>query len=307
MSRTKIKLCISGVAGFIGSSLAEKLNQEEHIYDILGIDNLSTGELENIPQGIKFIKCDVNNYADISEVFLANKFDYVFHYSACVGVARTQANPILVLNDIEGFKNILSLSKNTGVKHVYFSSSSEVYGESIHYPQNEDTTPLNSKLPYAIVKNIGETFLKSYHKEHGLNYTIFRFFNTYGKKQSPDFVISKFIKAAQNNEDITIYGDGIQTRTFCYIDDNIDACIAAFKTGGAVNSVINIGGNSEVTILELAKLIITLTKSESKIVHLPALVEGDMSRRLPDNTKMLELLGRKLLPLADGIKKIIKK
>ena len=301
----KIKICITGSAGFIASSLAEKLVQNES-YEVTGLDNLLTGKLENIPQGVKFIKCDVNNYTDVSEVFLANKFDYVFHLAAIVGVKRTLENPVAVLNDIEGFKNILSLSKNTGVKHVYFSSSSEVYGESIHYPQHEDTTPLNSKLPYAIVKNVGEAFLKSYYSEHGLPYTIFRFFNTYGPKQSPDFVISKFIKAALNNEDITIYGDGLQSRTFCYIDDNIDACIAAFeKRDTLFNNVLNIGNDREVSVLELAKLIIQITKSNSRIVHLPALKEGDMSRRLPDNSKMLELLGTRLLPLTQGINKIL--
>lgn len=109
---------------------------------------------------------------------------------------RTTDNPVSVLHDIDGIRNVLDLCKNTGVKRVFFSSSSEVYGEPVEFPQNEHTTPLNSKLPYAIVKNIGEAFLRSYHKEYGLDYTVFRFFNTYGPKQSKDFVVSKFIRAA---------------------------------------------------------------------------------------------------------------
>ena len=301
-----MNIAILGGAGFIGSSLALKLiNMRNN--DVFVIDNLSTGKIENIPQTelCKFIKCDVNNYSDISEVFLSNKFDVVFMYSAVVGVNRTLNNPISVLNDIEGFKNVLSLCKNTGVQHVYFSSSSEVYGEPFEHPQNEHTTPLKSRLPNAIVKNVGEAFLKSYQKEHGLNYTIFRFFNTYGAKQSPDFVISKFIKAALANEDITIFGDGSQTRTFCYVDDNIEACALAFEKKLFVNDVVNIGGNEEITVLDLAKLIIKLAKSSSKIVHLAKLEEGDMSRRLPDNSKMKALLGRELLSLEYGLKKIL--
>jgi len=211
-----------------------------------------------------------------------------------------------VLNDIQGIKNVLMLCKNTGVKRVYFSSSSEVYGEPVEFPQNEHTTPLNSRLPYAIVKNVGEAYLKSFKQEYDLDYTIFRFFNTYGPKQSKDFVVSKFIFAALKGNNITIYGDGSQTRTFCYIDDNIEATTNAFYKNMYINDVVNIGGEDEVPILELAQTIIKLTNSDSKIVHLPALEEGDMTRRKPDITKMKELLGSKpKISLEDGLKRVI--
>jgi UDP-glucose 4-epimerase len=222
-----------------------------------------------------------------------------------VGVKRTQDNPVSVLEDITGIKNVLNLSKNTGVKRVYFSSSSEVYGEPVEFPQNEHTTPLNSRLPYAIVKNIGEAYLKSFKKEFDLDYTIFRFFNTYGSKQSKDFVVSKFISSALNNKDITIYGDGKQTRTFCFVDDNITATTNAFYQNKFVNDVVNIGGENEITILELAQTIIKLTKSNSKIIHLPALKEGDMTRRQPDTTKMKQLLNREPVTLEDGLKRLL--
>ncbi|HKK40647.1 MAG TPA: NAD-dependent epimerase/dehydratase family protein, partial [Cryomorphaceae bacterium] len=233
------------------------------------------------------------------------RFDYVFHYAALVGVKRTLKNPVKVLDDITGIKNVLSLSKNTGVKRVLYSSSSEVYGEPVEIPQNEETTPLNSRLPYAIVKNIGEAFLRSYEQEFGLQYTIFRFFNTYGPKQSDDFVVSKFLHSALRNKDITVYGDGLQTRTFCFISDNTEACIKTFYNDEVVNDVINIGSNKEVTILELAQTIIKVTDSKSKIVHLDPLKEGDMSRRMPDNSRMLKILGRDLLPLETGIKHVL--
>jgi UDP-glucuronate decarboxylase len=229
----------------------------------------------------------------------------VFHYAAVVGVKRTTDNPVMVLRDIDGIRNILDLSKNTGVRRVLFSSSSEVYGEPVEIPQNERTTPLNSKLPYAIVKNIGEAFLRSYQKEFGLDYTVFRFFNTYGPKQSRDFVVSKFIRSALANEDITLYGDGLQTRTFCYIDDNTEACLNAFHKGEVLNDVVNIGSDSEITIKELAQVIIELTGSSSKLVHLPPLEEGDMTRRMPDIARMRQLLGRDPMPLRQGLERVL--
>ena len=147
--------------------------------------------------------------------------------------------------------------------------------------------------------------MRSYQREYNLDFTIFRFFNTYGPRQSDDFVIAKFIKRALKNEDITIYGDGSQTRTFCYINDNIEATVAAFEKDMFVNDTINIGNNNETSILDLAKTVIRLTGSKSEIVHLPALTEGDMTRRLPDISKMKVLLGRELTSLEQGIINIL--
>lgn len=302
-----MKVLITGGAGFIGSSLADALLEKGN-YEIVLVDNLLTGRIENVPQhpNCRFIKSDANNYNDIAPVFLAFRFDYVFHYAAVVGVKRTLENPVMVLDDLKGIRNVLDLSKNTGVKRVFFSSSSEVYGEPVHLPQHEHTTPLNSRLPYAVVKNVGESFCRSYQQEYGLEYTLFRFFNTYGPKQSPDFVISKFLDAAQANKDITIYGDGQQTRTFCYITDNTAACINAMEKDMFVNDVVNIGNDATVTIAELAQLIIDITGSKSKIVHLPPLPEGDMTRRQPDILNMKTLLNKDFLPLEAGLKEILK-
>lgn len=302
-----MNVLITGAAGFIGSRLCEKLLEHSHI-KIVAVDNLSTGHPQKLPlahPNLHFIKADVNNRTEIAEIMMSWRFDYVFHYAAVVGVKRTLEHPLLVLKDIEGIKNILELSKNTGVKRVFYSSSSEIYGEPVEFPQNEDTTPLNSRLPYAIVKNVGEAFLRSYHKEYNLNYTIFRFFNTYGAKQSQHFVISRFIKQALTNQDITIYGDGLQTRTFCYIDDNVDATIEAFLHNKFVNDIVNIGNDKETQIIELASLIVQLTGSRSKIVHLPPLKEGDMRGRRPDIQKMKQLINRPFVSLENGIKKIL--
>ena len=118
-------------------------------------------------------------------------------------------------------------------------------------------------------------------------------------------MVSKFIRAAIKGEDVTIYGDGSQTRTFCFVEDNMEACIKCLNENLEVNDIINVGGSIETTILELANLIIKLTNSTSKIVHLPSLEEGDMTRRKPDNSKMVAILGRELLPLEEGLKKVI--
>jgi nucleoside-diphosphate-sugar epimerase len=302
-----IKILITGGAGNVGGALACHLVQNPD-YQIVVADNLITGSLTNLPQecdNFTFVKCDVNNYNDLSAVMLAFKFDYVFHYAALVGVNRTLKNPISVLEDIEGIKHILNLSKNTGVKRIFYSSSSEVYGEPVEFPQNEHTTPLNSKLPYAIVKNVGEAFFKSYQREFGLDFTIFRFFNTYGPKQSVDFVVSKFVDAALNNKDIVIYGDGSQTRTFCYIDDNIEATTRIFEESLYLNDIINIGNAEEITVLDLAKRIINITGSISEIKHIAPLKEGDMTRRKPDNSKMLKILNRDLLTIEQGVANIL--
>jgi UDP-glucose 4-epimerase len=302
------RILVTGGAGNIGSALAEKLISDPNNYVVI-VDDLSTGFLSKLPKEMngrwEFIKADVNNFQEISSIMMSHKFDYVFHFAALVGVIRTQENPLKVLRDIDGIKNILDISKNISVKRVFYSSSSEVYGEPVVLPQHEHTTPLNSRVPYAVVKNVGESFCKSYHQEYKLNYTIFRFFNTYGPNQSTDFVVARFLAAALKNQDITIYGDGLQTRTFTYVDDTVDTCLNCFYNNEQVNDVLNIGNDQLCTILDLARLVISITGSSSKIIHLPPLKEGDMTRRQPDNSKMIKILGRPLITLEDGIKRMI--
>ncbi len=299
------RFLITGGAGFIGSNLADKIAIDEK-NEVVVVDNLLTGKALhlNSKNNLKFIKADANNFNDISSVFYAG-FDYVYHYAAIVGVQRTLDHPVLVLRDIDGIKNVLELSKNTGAKRVFYASSSEVYGEPVELPQHEETTPLNSRLPYAVVKNIGESFLRSYKQEYGLDYTIFRFFNTYGPRQSTDFVMSKFLDAALRGRDITIYGDGSQTRTFCYVADNIEATTNAIDDPTTIDEVINIGNDNEITIKDLAHKIIEKTRSSSKVVHLQPLKEGDMTRRQPEAAKMKKLLNRELTSLDEGIEKLI--
>lgn len=309
MKEKKNKILVTGGAGNIGSALVARLIENAN-NSVVIVDNLSTGFLSKLPpdtkKNWKFIKANVNVMEDISSIMLSYKFDYVFHLAAVVGVIRTQENPIDVLNDIEGIKNILNLSKNSSVKHVYFASSSEVYGEPVELPQNEHRTPLNSRVPYAVVKNVGECFFRSYWQVYGLPYTIFRFFNTYGPNQSTDFVVARFLSAALQNKDIQIYGDGSQTRTFTYVEDTVSVCNTIFEKQLLVNDVINIGNDELMTIRELADLTIKVSGSSSKIVNLPPLKEGDMTRRQPDNSKMRDILQKKLISVEEGIERMMK-
>ncbi len=308
MNEFKRKILITGGAGNIGGALAARLVADESNYVVIA-DNLSTGNLKKLPArgaaNWRFVKLDVNEIRDLGPVMCSTAFDYVFHYAALVGVQRTLANPLQVLADIDGIRNVLSLSKNTGVKRVFFSSSSEVYGEPFEMPQNEHTTPLNSRLPYAIVKNVGESYFKCFQREFALDYTIFRFFNTFGPQQSEDFVLPRFVNAALHGEPLTVYGDGSQTRTFCYVDDNIDTTLKALESDLAVNETLNVGSDRQMTILETANLVLQRVGGSSTIRFLPPLAEGDMTRRCPDITKMKQILGRELLPLEAGLDKLI--
>lgn len=301
----KMKVLITGGAGNIGGSLARHLSQHGD-FEVIVVDNLQTGSVVKLPQpgpNFTFVRADVNSYSDLAPIFAAFRPVHVFHYAATVGVARTLRHPMQVLNDIDGIRNILTLSKGSGVKRVFYASSSEVYGEPVEMPQREETTPLNSRLPYAVVKNVGEIYFRTYQKEFGLPYTIFRFFNTYGPLQSEEFVISKFVARAIRGEDLPIYGDGKQTRTFCYVDDSIDFQTRCLQGHLFVNETVNVGSDTEITIAELAELVRSLVNPDIKICSLPPLAEGDMTRRRPDNSRMIETLGRELLPLRDGILK----
>ena len=300
-------ILITGVAGNIGSYLALSLLDKK--YNVIGIDNFLTGKKEKLPhksyRNFKFFFGDVNNKNKISYIFRSYKIQYVFHFAAVVGVQRTQQLPLKVMNDMNGTKNLLDLSVKYKIKRFFYSSSSEVYGEPVTLPLQEENSPLNSRLPYSIVKNVSENYVKIFQEEYNLNYTIFRFFNTFGPNQSEDFVIPKFVKLALKNLSIPIYGDGLQTRTFLYIDDNIDTIVNCFEKNLYINDILNIGSNTEYKIIDLAKKIIKLTNSSSKFKYLPALPRGDMKRRQPDNSKMKKALGKKFFNLNLALQKYI--
>ena len=178
------KVLVTGGAGFIGSHLCETLLESGN--EVVCVDNLSMGSPENVKKNengnFKFVKGDVTVLNDLKPVFAENDFDFVFHEAAVVGVKRTLENPLSVLEDIEGFKNVLELSKESGVKKLIFSSSSEVYGNPVEIPEREDGH-VNASFPYATVKLIGEQYCRAYYDTYGLKTTSLRFFNVYGPRQ----------------------------------------------------------------------------------------------------------------------------
>ena len=303
MDKPKQHILVTGGAGHVGSTLCDSLLNLQDT-KLVVLDNLITGSTSNLSSfkhKVDFFDCNINHPETLE--LLQNKycFDYIFHYAALVGVERTQANPIQVLEDIEGIKHVIQLALNSKSKRVFFASSSEVYGEPVEIPQHENTTPLNSRVPYAIVKNICESFLKSYQQTFNLNYTILRLFNTYGPKQSGDFVMNRFIKAALDNEPIYMYGDGNQSRTFLHVDDHVNFVMYLLTNNLFVNDVVNVGSDKELPIIDLAKLIINLTGSRSKIEYLDPLKDGDMRRRRPDITKMKSEYKQNFVTLEEGI------
>lgn len=302
-----IPILITGAAGNIGSAMSNYLLSKNRNYLLVGVDNFLTGKKENLPTSDRFhfFKIDVNNYNSLKKLFNRYDFKYIFHYAACAGVERTIENPFLVFNDVDGINNIAKLSLNSKVKKIIFSSSSEVYGENAKTPFKESFTPINPRLPYATVKAYGESVFLALSHRYGINCNIFRFFNTYGPAQSADYVIKNFIIKAIRGEDLNIFGSGSQTRTFLYIQDNLDATYNAFLSSKFDNKPINIGSKKMYNIIELAKIIIKLCGSKSKIKILPKREIGDTLKRQPDDTIFKNLLGRNPLNLKSGILNII--
>ena len=303
---------VTGGAGFIGSHLCERLLNRG--CKVICFDNLSSGREENILAlkknvNFSFIKGDANKLEDIEPIFEGNKLSGVFHYGAVVGVKRTLENPLSVLADINGIKNILELAVKNGMPKVVFASSSEVYGEPRELPEREDGQ-IDAKLPYASVKLIGENFLGAYHQQYGLKTCSLRFFNVYGPRQENSdygFVVGIFIKQVLAGKRPTIFGDGSQTRDFVFIQDNIEAGIRAMESDKSIGQVVNVGKGSPVTIFELAEAVIGAAGQKGKIT--PEFTKNeriDIKHRAPEVSKMIDLLDfRPTVSLDDGLKDTI--
>ncbi|MDD5433091.1 MAG: GDP-mannose 4,6-dehydratase [Candidatus Pacebacteria bacterium] len=311
-SDNKKTYLVTGGTGFIGSHMCEKLLSLEH--KVICLDNLSTGSLDNISHlkdniNFVFIRGDANNFKDIKQIFENNKLDGVFHYAAVVGVKRTIEDPLSVLRDIDGVKNILDLALQYGEPKVVFASSSEVYGEPVELPEKEDGI-LNCRMPYAVVKLLSEKFLETYYEKFGLKTCALRFFNVYGPRQESSdygFVIGIFIKQVLRGQSPTIFGDGSQTRDFVFIDDNIEAGLRAMDSDLANGQAINVGRGNPITISDLANKVIEAAGQKGKIE--PKLIENDknyIKHRVPDISKMEGLLNFKPGTLLEsGLEKTI--
>lgn len=315
-----MRVLITGGAGFIGSHLCESLIKKG--YRVICLDNLFSGSLDNIQTllqnpNFKFVKEDVRNKGVVSD--LVKKVDVIYHLAAVVGVSMVVNYPLEDISvNIEGTSNLAKAAFNNGKKKVIFTSSSEVYGKNASIPLKEDSTasifgPTTvTRWAYGMTKSIGEHILLGY-AENGLPATILRYFNTYGPRginKKYANVIPQFINQALAGEDITIYGNGKQTRSFTYISDCVRATVAADEN--SVNEIINIGSDRQTSIKRLALLIKKITASKSKITYIPKekvfkkKFEDPQIRR-PSIEKAKELLGfTPKYTLKQGLRKTVK-
>ena len=299
-------ILVTGGAGFIGSHLCERLIVDGHT--VTTIDNYSTGCTANLARlkgldGFTFIEGSILDKDTLNP--LVNESDYVFHLAAAVGVFNIVNNPLLsLLTNIRGTENILEAAYTT-MTPVFLTSSSEVYGKNISDSLKESDdrilgSPIILRWSYSEAKAIDESLAYAYFAEKQLPTRIVRFFNTVGPRQLGAYgmVVPRFVKSALNNEPITIYGDGNQTRCFAHVYDVIDAVIAVAFANNTIGKVVNIGNNFEISINSLAQRIITETDSKSQIVYVPyAEAYGvgfeDMERRVPNIDLINELVGWK--------------
>jgi len=301
-----MRILVTGGAGFIGSHLCEHLIDNGHT--VTAIDNLSTGRVANLVNLVSSNKFNLIEGSILDTKVLnspVKEVDYIFHLAAAVGVFNIVKNPLKsLLTNIRGTENVLeaALSKNIP---VFLSSSSEVYGKNVSDSLKESDdrilgSPVTLRWSYSEAKAIDESLAYAYFVEKQLETRIVRFFNTVGPRQLGAYgmVVPRFVKSALNDEPITIYGDGNQTRCFAHVYDVIDAVIATAFAENTIGKVINIGNNFEISINDLAKKIIAQTGSKSKIVYVPyeeAYGDGfeDMERRVPNIDLIKQLVSWK--------------
>jgi len=292
MSNFKRKrVLVSGGAGFLGSHLCDRLIAAGN--DVLCIDNFFTGTKDNIAHLVdnphfELVRHDVTFplYVEVDEIYNLACPASPIHY---------QHDPVQTTKtSVHGAINMLGLAKRVRAK-IFQASTSEVYGDPAVHPQVEEywgnVNPIGTRSCYDEGKRCAETLFFDYYRQHKLRIKVARIFNTYGPRMHPadGRVVSNFIMQALQGDDITIYGDGAQTRSFCYVDDLIDAFLALMATGDDVTGPINTGNPGEFTMLELAQQVIAITNSKSKIVHQP-LPQDDPKQRRPDITKARKIL-----------------
>jgi len=302
------RILITGGAGFIGSHLCERLLQEDN--EVLCLDNYFTGAKRNITHLLENPYFELIRH-DVTSSFYA-EVDEIYNLACPASPIHYQYNPIkTVKTSVMGAINMLGLAKRIKAK-VLQASTSEVYGDPTIHPQPEsywgNVNPIGSRSCYDEGKRCAETLFKDYHQQNGVRIKIVRIFNTYGPRMHPNDgrVVSNFIVQALQNQDITLYGDGTQTRSFQYVDDLVEGMIRMMQTGDDVTGPINLGNPREFTILELAEKILQMTGSRSNIVHLP-LPQDDPVQRKPIISRAKEHLNdwEPLIELDEGLRKTV--
>ena len=302
-----MNILITGGAGFVCSHLADTLFDKKH--DLILLDNLLTGNKKNIAhlldqKNVKFIKHDVQDHIDISE-----EIDFIFHFASAASPIAYQENPVNTLKAGSiGTINTLGLAKEKKADYL-LASTSEIYGDPEISPQSEkywgNVNPNGERSMYDEAKRFAEAATATYSRTYNLQTKIVRIFNTYGPRMqlNDGRVVTNFIVQALNGNDITVYGDGTQTRSFSYVQDTVNGIVSLMESNH--NDVFNIGNPTEITINELASKIIEITNSNSKLIN-KDLPQDDPKQRKPDITKAKTMLNwEPKVKLEDGLTKTI--
>lgn len=301
------KILVSGGAGFLGSHLCERLLDEGN--EVICLDNMFTGSKDNIRHLMnhpyfEFLRHDVT-------VPLYIEADQIYNLACPASPPHYQYDPIKTAKaSVYGAMNLLGLAKRTHAR-ILQASTSEVYGDPLIHPQPEsyrgNVNPIGIRSCYDEGKRMAETLFFDYHRQHNVDIKVIRIFNTYGPRMNPNDgrVVSNFIVQALKGEDITIYGDGSQTRSFCYVDDLIDGMIRMMNSRKGFTGPVNLGNPGEFTMNELAKLIISLTGSPSKIVYMPLPADDPLQRKPVIELAKNELSWQPVVKLDDGLKRTI--
>jgi UDP-glucuronate decarboxylase len=301
------KVLVTGGSGFLGSHLCDRLVARGD--DVLCVDNFFTGSKDNVAHLLSNPHFELMRHDVTFPLFV--EVDEIFNLACPASPVHYQHDPVQTTKaSVHGAINMLGLAKRVRAK-VFQASTSEVYGDPIVHPQVEEywgnVNPIGPRSCYDEGKRCAETLFFDYHRQHRLRIKVARIFNTYGPRMHPadGRVVSNFIMQALNGESITIYGDGTQTRSFCYVDDLIDAFIAFMDTGDDVTGPINLGNPHEFTMLQLAQQVIEIVNSKSRIEFLP-LPEDDPKQRRPDITKAKSLLEwEPKVTLTEGLRRTI--
>jgi len=301
------RILVTGGAGFIGSHLCRRLLDEGH--EVLCVDNFFTGTRSNVEDLLPLPRFELMRH-DVTFPLYA-EVDEIYNLACPASPVHYQFDPVQTTKtSVIGAINLLGLAKRLRVP-ILQASTSEVYGDPAVHPQTEDywgnVNPIGIRSCYDEGKRCAETLFFDYHRQHGLEIKVARIFNTYGPRMHPNDgrVVSNFIMQALRGEDITIYGEGSQTRSFCYVDDLVEGLMRLMRSPAAVTGPINLGNPGEFTILQLAELVLELTGSKSGIVRRP-LPQDDPLQRRPDITQARDVLDwQPTLALRQGLERTI--
>ena len=300
-------ILVTGGAGFLGSHLCERLLAEGHT--VLCADNFFTGSKENIEHLMDQARFEMLRHDVTFPLYV--EVDEIYNLASPASPIHYQHDPVQTTKtNVLGAINLLGLAKRLKCR-IFQASTSEVYGDPAVHPQREDywgnVNPIGPRSCYDEGKRCAETLFFDYHRQHGLNIKVARIFNTYGPRMHPrdGRVVSNFVVHALTGEPITIYGNGSQTRSFCYVDDMVEGCLRLMNSPNELTGPINLGNPDEFTIRQLAELVVDMTGSKSKLTHLP-LPEDDPTRRRPDiGLAKQHLRWAPTVALRDGLKRTI--